>query len=93
VFEFHKILPLLTEPQQHGGSADQAFHVVCPSIPGYGFSTAPKTRGWGTVDTCKTFNALMIALNYDKYFAQGGDWGAIITRSLGVLFPNNVQAM
>jgi hypothetical protein len=93
VFEFHKILPLLTEPQQYGGTADQAFHVVCPSLPGYGFSSAPTKRGWGTVDTCKTFNMLMLALKYDKYFAQGGDWGAIITRSLGALFPENVQAM
>ena len=82
VFEFNQVLPMLTSD----------FHVVCPSIPGYGFSSAPTKRGWGTVDTCKCFNELMIALGYPKYYAQGGDWGAVITRSLGALYPDNVMA-
>jgi pimeloyl-ACP methyl ester carboxylesterase len=76
VFEFHKLIPMLTQPEKFGGRADQAFHVVAPSIPGYGFSSAPTKLGFGIVDTCHKFHALMLALGYGGgYVAQGGAGG------------------
>ena len=79
VFEFHKILGPLTNPTQHGGNAADAFHVVCPSIPGYGFSEPPRTRGWDVRRMAEVNAKLMAKLGYAKYGAQGGDWGAIIS--------------
>jgi len=79
VFEFHKILGPLTDPTQHGGDARDAFNVVCPSIPGYGFSEAPRTRGWDVRRMAEVNAKLMAKLGYAKYGAQGGDWGAIIS--------------
>ena len=79
VFEFHKILGPLTDPTQHGGDARDAFHVVCPSIPGYGFSEAPRTRGWDVRRMAEVNAKLMARLGYANYGAQGGDWGAIIS--------------
>jgi len=79
IFEFHKILGPLTDPTRHGGDARDAFHVVCPSIPGYGFSEAPRTRGWDARRMAEINAKLMAALGYDRYGAQGGDWGAIIS--------------
>ena len=82
VWEFHKIIPLLTDPVGHGGSADDAFHVVCPSLPGFGFSSAPAERGWSSPRMAEAFAKLMARLGYDRYGAQGGDWGGGITRWL-----------
>ncbi|RIL05477.1 MAG: epoxide hydrolase [Proteobacteria bacterium] len=79
IFEFHKILGPLTDPTRHDGDARDAFHVVCPSIPGYGFSEAPRTRGWDARKMAEGNAALMAQLGYAKYGAQGGDWGAIIS--------------
>jgi pimeloyl-ACP methyl ester carboxylesterase len=85
VFEFHKIIGPLTDPEAHGGRAEDAFHVVCPSMPGYGFS-GPTTRpGWDVREVAKSIAALMARLGYDRYGAQGGDWGAIVTTQLGAL--------
>eukprot|EP00935_MAST-01C_sp_MAST-1C-sp1_P000285 g285.t1 len=92
--EFHKIIGPLTEPQNFGGRADQAFHVVCPSMPGYGFSEAPKRRGFNSDEVARAENQLMVdVLGYTTYFAQGGDWGVAVTRALGVLFPQNCVAI
>jgi microsomal epoxide hydrolase len=93
VFEFHKIIPMLTEPEKFGGSADQAFHVVAPSIPGYGFSSAPTRRGFGLIDTVHTFAKLMARLGYSSFVAQGGDWGSLVTHGMGVLYPELCTAI
>jgi microsomal epoxide hydrolase len=85
VAEFLKILGPLTDPVAHGGSAGDAFHVVAPSMPGYGFS-GPTTRPGVDIRTVAEVNAaLMARLGYDRYGAQGGDWGAIATTQLGLL--------
>jgi microsomal epoxide hydrolase len=84
VFEFYKILGPLTDPEAHGGSAADAFHVVCPSMPGYGWS-GPTTRpGWDAREVARVEAALMARLGYSRYGAQGGDWGAIVTTLLGL---------
>jgi microsomal epoxide hydrolase len=86
-FEFHKILGPLTDPPAHGGDARDAFHVVCPSIPGYGFSEAPRTRGWDVRRMAEVNAALMERLGYARYGAQGGDWGAIISTHNALVDP------
>ncbi len=83
VIEFHKIIDALADPTQHGGSAEDAFHVVAPSLPGYGFSGKPTTTGTNVEVIGRMWGKLMARLGYDKYFAQGGDWGSIVTQSMG----------
>jgi microsomal epoxide hydrolase len=82
VYEFYKLLPRLTHPEQHGGSADDAFHVVCPSLPGFGFSSRPVERGWNSQRMAEVVAKLMARLGYERYGAQGGDWGGGIVRWL-----------
>jgi pimeloyl-ACP methyl ester carboxylesterase len=84
VVEQLKIVDPLTNPTAHGGSASDAFHVVIPSIPGYGFSGKPTTTGWGPDHIARAWVVLMKRLGYKKFVAQGGDWGAIITDWMGV---------
>tara|TARA_Y200000002_G_scaffold246916_1_gene204298 strand:- start:1745 stop:2971 length:1227 start_codon:yes stop_codon:yes gene_type:complete len=79
VVEFLKVIGPLTEPQEHGGKADDAFHLVIPSLPGYGFSDKPQATGWGVEKIAEAWSALMARLGYSQYFAQGGDWGSVIT--------------
>ena len=79
VVEFLKVIGPLTEPQEHGGTADDAFHLVIPSLPGYGFSDKPQATGWGVEKIADAWSALMARLGYSQYFAQGGDWGSVIT--------------
>jgi hypothetical protein len=81
-FEFHKIIGPLTDPVAHGGKADDAFHVVCPSLPGFGFSSKPHERGWSSQRMAEVIAKLMARLGYDRYGAQGGGWGSGITRWL-----------
>jgi len=83
VVEFHKVIEPLTNPSAHGGSAADAFHVVCPSLPGFGFSSKPTTTGWGVDRIARTWAELMNRLGYARYGAQGGDWGSAVTTSLG----------
>jgi pimeloyl-ACP methyl ester carboxylesterase len=90
VVEFLDIIEPLTQPELHGGSAEQAFHVVCPSLPGYGFSGPTTERGWTPRRIAAAGAALMARLGYDRYGAQGGDWGAIVTTQLGALDPDHV---
>jgi pimeloyl-ACP methyl ester carboxylesterase len=85
VVEFHKVIEPLTNPAAHGGQPGDAFHVICPSLPGYGFSGKPATTGWGVPKIAETWATLMARLGYDRYGAQGGDWGATVTTSLGSL--------
>lgn len=82
--EMVKIIPLLTDPAAHGGSADDAFDVVVPSLPGYGFSDRPAERGMNPFKVAALWSRLMAELGYDRFAAQGGDWGAIISSALGL---------
>ncbi len=93
VFEFHKILGPLTDPVAHGGRKEDAFHVVCPSMPGYGFSEAPKKPGFDIAEVSETNAALMAKLGYARYGAQGGDWGAIATAHIGRVDPAHVAGI
>ncbi|MEX0712325.1 MAG: epoxide hydrolase [Pirellulales bacterium] len=82
VAEFHKIIGPLADPEQHGGTAEEAFHVVCPSLPGFGFSSKPAQPGWSSQRMAESIAKLMARLGYDRYGAQGGDWGSGVTRWL-----------
>lgn len=82
VYEFHKIVGPLTDPVAHGGKAEDAFHVVCPTLPGFGFSGKPTERGWSSQRMAEVIAKLMARLGYERYGAQGGDWGGGITRWL-----------
>ncbi|MDH3296328.1 MAG: epoxide hydrolase 1, partial [Acidimicrobiia bacterium] len=94
VVEFAKVIEPLTnpEPADDGGSAP-AFHVVAPSLPGFGFSGKPAEPGWGVDRMAATFAVLMARLGYEHYVAQGGDWGSAITTALGVLDPDHCEAI
>lgn len=84
IVEFAKIIGPLTNPTAHGGTAEDAFHVVCPSLPGYGFSGKPATTGFGVDKVAGMWDQLMQRLGYERYFAQGGDWGSAVTTAIGV---------
>ena len=84
IIEQLKIIEPLTNPTAHGGSATDAFHVVIPSMPGYGFSGKPTTTGWGPERIARAWATLMERLGYQRYVAQGGDWGALIVDMMGV---------
>ena len=87
IIEQLKIIDPLTNPTAHGGSASDAFHLVIPSIPGYGFSGKPTTTGWDPQHIARAWVVLMKRLGYKKFVAQGGDWGAVITEQMGVQAP------
>ena len=87
VVEQLKIIDPLVNPSAHGGSASDAFHVVIPSMPGYGFSGKPTTTGWDTPRIARAWTVLMQRLGYTRYVAQGGDWGALVSEQMGVLAP------
>jgi pimeloyl-ACP methyl ester carboxylesterase len=74
--EFYKVIGPLTDPVAHGGRAEDAFHVVCPSLPGFGFSARTEERGWSSQRMAEVMGRLMARLGYDRYGAQGGDWGS-----------------
>ncbi|MEE9608863.1 MAG: epoxide hydrolase [Myxococcota bacterium] len=84
IVEFHKVIEALARPTEHGGEAHDAFHVVCPSLPGYGFSDKPRQPGWGVDKIGEVWDQLMLRLGYERYVAQGGDWGAMVTTAIGV---------
>jgi len=90
VIEQLKIIEPLTDPTAHGGTEGDAFDVVIPSMPGYGFSGKPTTVGWGPEQIARTWDVLMKRLGYDHYVAQGGDWGALITESMGAQAPQGL---
>jgi pimeloyl-ACP methyl ester carboxylesterase len=87
VIEMLNVVGPLTDPTAFGGKAEDAFDVVIPSLPGYGFSGKPTTTGWGPVQIADAWIALMVRLGYRRYVAQGGDWGAQITDVIGAKAP------
>lgn len=84
VVEFHKVIDPLVDPVAFGGSAADAFHVICPSLPGFGFSGKPSTPGWGVAKIATAWDELMRRLGYETYFAQGGDAGSAVATEIGV---------
>src|SRR5262249_46666649 len=87
ILELINTLGPLTDPTAHGGSADDAFDVVIPSIPGYGFSAKPTGAGWDPEHIARAWTELMKRLGYTRYVAQGGDWGAVITGAMARQTP------
>lgn len=85
IVEFHKVIDPLTNPTAFGGKATDAFHVVCPSLPGFGFSAKPTSTGWGLKKIAGAWAQLMARLGYPRYGAQGGDWGSAVTSALGAM--------
>ncbi|MEZ5501442.1 MAG: epoxide hydrolase [Halioglobus sp.] len=84
IVEFHKVIDALTNPTAHGGGPADAFHVVAPCLPGYGFSGKPTTSGTSVEKIGHMWGQLMARLGYSRYVAQGGDWGSMITQSMGM---------
>lgn len=84
IVEFQKVLGPLTDPAAHGGDPADAFHLVVPALPGFGYSDKPASPGWNVDRIATAWNELMNRLGYQRYFAQGGDWGAIVTAAIGV---------
>lgn len=84
ILEFKNVIAPLTDPVKFGGKAEDAFHVVCPSLPGFGFSGKPDKAGWGVEKIAAAWNTLMQRLGYNRYFAQGGDWGSAVTTHIGL---------
>ena len=93
IIEQLKIIGPLTEPTAHGGSAEDAFHVVIPSMPGYGFSGKPTSTGWGPERMGRAWTELMRRLDYSRYVAQGGDWGAFVVDQMGLQAPAGLLAI
>jgi pimeloyl-ACP methyl ester carboxylesterase len=87
IIEQLKIIDPLTNPTAHGASASDAFHVVIPSLPGYGFSGVPTTTGWDPIRIARAWTVLMKRLGYKRYVAQGGDWGNAVTEQMALLAP------
>jgi pimeloyl-ACP methyl ester carboxylesterase len=87
IIEQLKIIEPLTNPTAHGGTAADAFHLVIPSLPGYGFSAKPAATGWDPPRIARAWDTLMHRLGYDHYVAQGGDWGAAVTQTMGEQAP------
>lgn len=90
VFELLEVIGPLTDPTAHGGSAGDAFHLVLPSIPGYGFSEKPTVSGWNPDRIGRAWDVLMKRLGYHSYVSQGGDWGAIITDAMARQAPSGL---
>ncbi|MDA0821110.1 MAG: epoxide hydrolase [Proteobacteria bacterium] len=84
ILEFAKVIGPLSDPSAHGGDPADAFHVVCPTLPGFGFSGKPSKPGWGVERIGRAWGQLMARLGYDRYVAQGGDWGAVVTSCIGI---------
>jgi pimeloyl-ACP methyl ester carboxylesterase len=93
VIEQLKIVGPLTDPTAHGGSASDAFHLVIPSMPGYGFSGKPTATGWDPVRIANAYIELMKRLGYTRYVAQGGDWGAFVVDYMGLQAPEGLAAI
>lgn len=93
IIEQLKLIDRLTDPTAHGGSDSDAFHVVIPSMPGYGFSGKPTSAGWGPERMGRAWAELMGRLGYTRYVAQGGDWGAFVVDQMGLQAPAGLLAI
>ncbi|MEH7912008.1 epoxide hydrolase family protein [Rhizobium laguerreae] len=90
VLELVKTIGPLTDPTAHGGTAEDAFHVVIPSMPGYGFSEVPTETGWGPDRIGRAWHLLMKRLGYNRYVSQGGDWGAVVSDKMAAKAPDGL---
>jgi pimeloyl-ACP methyl ester carboxylesterase len=93
IIEQLKIIDRLADPTAHGAGAEDAFHVVLPSMPGYGFSAKPTSTGWGPERMGRAWAELMTRLGYTRYVAQGGDWGAFVVDQMGLQAPEGLLAI
>ena len=91
--EFHKVIEPLTDPVRFGGRPEDAFHVIVPSLPGYGFSDQPREPGYDPPEMAAMFVKLMARLGYTRYIAQGGDWGGPITAAMAVIDPTHAMGL
>ncbi|MFM6832807.1 MAG: epoxide hydrolase family protein, partial [Novosphingobium sp.] len=85
ILEFRRCIAPLTDPLAHGGTADDAFHLVIPCLPGYGFSGKPSVTGWSVQKIAAVWGELMARLGYDQWLAQGGDWGSAVTTAIAAM--------
>jgi len=94
IYEFYRLIGPLTDPSAHGSRPDDAFDVVIPALPGYGFSGKPREPGWSPTRIARAFHTLMReVLGYERWGLQGGDWGAIVSTKMADLFPEDVRAL
>lgn len=93
VFELLGVIGPLTDPTAHGGRAEDAFHLVLPSLPGFGFSDKPRGTGWNPDRIARAWDVLMKRLGYENYVSQGGDWGAIVSDALARQAPAGLKAI
>jgi pimeloyl-ACP methyl ester carboxylesterase len=93
IVEFQKVIAPLTDPTDHGGSAGDAFHLVIPSLPGYGWSGKPARAGWGVERIASAWHDLMTLLGYESWVAQGGDWGSAVTTEIGIQARGGCRAI
>ncbi|XP_033640495.1 epoxide hydrolase 1-like isoform X1 [Asterias rubens] len=92
-YEFSKIIPMLIDPTNHGGTDADVFEVICPSLPGYGFSEAAHKKGLNAKEIGRIFHKLMTRLEFDNYYIQGGDWGGLIVDLMAGMFPSHIRGM
>ncbi len=92
-YEFYKIIPMLIDPSNHGGTDADVFEVICPSLPGYGFSEASHKQGLNVRDVGRIFHKLMTRLGFESYYVQGGDWGSMVVDQMAGMFPKHVRGM
>ncbi|XP_066269595.1 epoxide hydrolase 1-like [Branchiostoma lanceolatum] len=92
-FEFYKMIPMLVDPTSHGGSEDDVFEVIAPSIPGHGFSEMPHKKGFDQMAAAQMFLKLMERLGFEKFYLQGGDWGSLITRIMTLMKPSVITGL
>jgi pimeloyl-ACP methyl ester carboxylesterase len=93
IVEFLKVIEPLSDPAAHGGDPADAFHVVCPSLPGYGFSDKPERPGWGVERIAAAWTELMARLGYERYGAEGSDWGTSVSALIGQRDPDHVAGI
>lgn len=93
IIEFMKVIGPLSDPEAHGGNPIDAFHVVVPSLPGYGFSDRPSANGWSVERIAAAWITLMRRLGYDRFVAQGGDWGSAVTSAMAQIRPPDLAAI
>ena len=93
IVEFLKVTGPLSDPAAHGGDPADAFHVVCPTLPGYGWSDKPASTGWNVAHIADAWDELMRGLGYERYAAQGGDWGSMVTMCLGMQHPDHLVGL